>query len=60
MPHRNKSFAHKVRSYRLGHVKHPPHLDRRDVVRVLAADALPAEWSTVPHWCEWQTLPDAA
>jgi DNA-binding transcriptional LysR family regulator len=39
-----------------------PHLDRRDVVRALAADTVPAEWSAVPHWRERPTvsLPDAA
>jgi DNA-binding transcriptional LysR family regulator len=34
-----------------------PHLDRRDVVRALAADAAPAEWSAVPHWRERPTIP---
>lgn len=39
-----------------------PHLDRRDVVRALAADTVPAEWSAVPHWRERSpaALPDAA
>jgi DNA-binding transcriptional LysR family regulator len=29
-----------------------PHLDRRDVIRALAADMSPAEWPAVPHWRE--------
>jgi DNA-binding transcriptional LysR family regulator len=29
-----------------------PHLGRRDVVRALAADTAPVEWSAVPHWRE--------
>ena len=39
-----------------------PHLDRRDVVRALAANTVPAEWSAVPHWRERPAvlLPDAA
>jgi LysR family transcriptional regulator, cys regulon transcriptional activator len=39
-----------------------PHLDRRDVVRAMAADAVPPEWSAVPHWRERPVapLPDAA
>ncbi len=31
-------------------VRFAPHLDRRDVVRALAADAAPAEWPGVPQW----------
>jgi LysR family transcriptional regulator, cys regulon transcriptional activator len=39
-----------------------PHLDRRDVVRALAADTVPVEWPVAPHWRERQAfpLPDAA
>lgn len=38
-----------------------PHLDRRDVMRVLAADAPPANWPEAPHWRERPVaLPDAA
>ncbi|KZC39720.1 MULTISPECIES: LysR substrate-binding domain-containing protein [Rhodanobacter] len=39
-----------------------PHLDRRDVVRALAADAAATEWPAVPHWRERppSTPPDAA
>jgi DNA-binding transcriptional LysR family regulator len=29
-----------------------PHLDRRDVARVLAGDAAAGEWTGVPHWRE--------
>jgi DNA-binding transcriptional LysR family regulator len=29
-----------------------PHLDRRDVARVLAGDAAAGEWAGVPHWRE--------
>ena len=29
-----------------------PHLDRRDVARVLAGDAAACEWTGVPHWRE--------
>jgi DNA-binding transcriptional LysR family regulator len=38
-----------------------PHLDRRDVTRVLA-DAAPARWPAAPHWRERPVLPlpDAA
>ena len=38
-----------------------PHLDRRDVARVLAGDEVPGEWPQAPHWRERAVaLPDAA
>ncbi|KRE90591.1 CysB family transcriptional regulator [Frateuria sp. Soil773] len=36
-----------------------PHLDRRDVVRALASDTPPTEWSAVPHWRERPAIPQA-
>jgi hypothetical protein len=41
-------------------VRFAPHLDRRDVVRALAADDT-ARWPEAPHWRERPlALPDAA